>query len=105
MVLNPRHRSFSRATLPRVGWRAARLAHELAHAHRPRCPVCGTRLLRDDPVGLSGGRVAHAECTLVHWLAQGQSGAPRSDLARWIDHEVSPTVGRLAPYDEDDPAD
>lgn len=33
-----------------------------------RCPICGTRVQRDDAIGLIDGAMGHAECALVHML-------------------------------------
>ena len=38
-----------------------------------RCPICGTRVHADDPIGLVGVRIAHAECTLIHWIQTASS--------------------------------
>lgn len=68
-----RYRWFGGVNPSRVGMRAARTAvGGFVHARRPRCVICGTRLLTDDPLCLCGGRVAHAECALIHWLAREQ---------------------------------
>jgi hypothetical protein len=50
---------------------------------RGRCAICGTRVRRDDALGLVDTEIAHAECALVHWLES--SGATIDEL----DHDES----------------
>jgi hypothetical protein len=82
--------------------RAARTAaHEFAQAHQPRCPICGTRLLNDDPLGVCGGQVAHAECALIHWLAEEHVHASNRRERRLIRPEVRRELERLGLGDDD----
>ena len=78
-MATPRYRLGAGVIWPRAGRRTARtVVRELVYSRSPRCPVCGTRLLNGDPLGICGARPAHAECALIHWLAQGQR-RPRPD--------------------------
>jgi hypothetical protein len=38
--------------------------------------VCGTVVRADDALGLTEGRLAHAECVLAHWLEHEHSLSP-----------------------------
>lgn len=52
-----------------------------------RCPLCRTLVLGDDAVGLTRGRVAHAECVLHEWA----EGDPRGSLPHLpIAHRTTP---------------
>jgi hypothetical protein len=60
----------------RAMWRPSHLAHRrfrgpqrvLRRGAEIHCPICGTRVHLEDPIGLVQARIAHAECTLIRWL-------------------------------------
>lgn len=73
-------------------------------AARPRCAVCGTRLLHGDPVSFCGTRPAHAECALVHWLAHRRDRSPRSSEVGRLGERVRHKLG-LPGLDEPEDVD
>ena len=97
-----RYQWFGGVNPSRVGMRAARaVVHGFVRAHRPRCVICGTRLLPGDPLSLCGGHVAHAECALIHWLAREQVDEPDSRLRGSIRPDVRRELERLGLGDGD----
>ena len=101
-MANVRYQWFTGVNRSRVGMRAARTAVlGFVRAHRPRCAICGTLLLTDEPLSLCCGRAAHAECALIHWLAQEQVHASGRRVRGSIRPEVRRELERLGLGDDD----
>jgi hypothetical protein len=59
-----------------------------------RCPLCGTVVRADDALGLTEGRLAHAECALAHWLEHDRSPSAAGAGTAGAANEASASPGR-----------